>query len=97
MLIRYSYKGCMFECRLKSAIKAVGCVPWDYPMPPSMSEEFCNSSFAENGSVDNSTLSRFDAFMNSGESISNCECLSDCEEVVYETQVIFDYKISLSW
>ena len=83
----------MFECRLKNAIRAIGCVPWDYPMPPSMSsegiKEFCNSSFAENGSVDNSTLSRFDAFMNNGESISSCECLSDCEEVVYETQVIF--------
>ena len=91
----------MFECRLKSAIRGVGCVPWDYPMPPSMnfkgSEEFCNSRFDQNGSPDNSTLSRFDAFMNSGESISNCECLSDCEEVVYETQVIIDYKISLTW
>ena len=89
MITRYSYKGCIFECRLKNAIKAVGCVPWDYPIPPSMSKEgnkkFCNSSPEKNGS----TLLRFDAFMNSGESMSNCECMADCEEVVYKTQVIF--------
>ena len=90
MLTRYSYKGCMFECRLKSAIEAVGvgCVPWDYPIPPSLSlnpsKYFCNSSFAQNGS----TLSLFDDFMNSGKSISNCDCLADCEEVVYERKVI---------
>ena len=88
MLTRYSYKGCMFECRLANAIRAAGCVPWDYPIPPSMnfegSQEFCNSRSSENGS----TLLRFDAFMNSGESMSNCECAADCEEVVYKTQVI---------
>ena len=93
MLTRYSYKGCMFECRLKNAIRNVSCAPWDYPMPPSMKSEgyleFCNSSHAQGGG---STLSRFDDFMNSGDSISNCDCAPDCEAVVYESQVILEYK-----
>ena len=81
----------MFECRLKNTIDEVGCVPWDYPMPKTItfegSQNFCNSSFADTETVENSTLSRFEAFMNSGESITNCECMADCEEVVYEAQV----------
>ena len=79
----------MFECRLKNAINEAGCVPWDYPMPRSMSLErnkkICNSIYNE--TVKNSTLSKFHGFMNSGKSIANCECLSDCEEVVYEATV----------
>ena len=81
----------MFECRLRNAIDEVGCVPWDYPIPPTITMEginqLCNSSFAHDETVENSTLSRFEAFMNSGESMTNCECLADCEEVVYEAQV----------
>ena len=80
----------MFECRLKNAISSANCVPWDYPIPPSMrgNYEFCNSSTAQEGQ-DESTLSRFEAVMNSGDSITNCDCLADCEEVVYKTQVLY--------
>ena len=92
MLNRYSYKGCMFECRLKQTIDTIGCLPWDYPMPTSPSLDrkkgMCTSSVAQNDTAAMSQLARFDAFMNSAESITNCECPADCEEVVYDTQVI---------
>ena len=88
MLNRYSYKGCMFECRLNNAIDEVNCVPWDYPIPPKQhGSEMCTSSIAQNGT---SKLARFEDFMNSKESIDGCNCLPDCEEVVYDAQVSED-------
>ena len=77
----------MFECRLKNVIRETNCVPWDYPMPPGHYYPICNSSAAQDGM----TLSKFEAFMNSGDSIANCDCLADCEEVVYKTQVLFHH------
>ena len=32
----YSQKGCLFECRLENTFSSVGCIPWDFPMPPSV-------------------------------------------------------------
>ena len=29
----YNEKSCQFECRLKFAVRRVGCIPWDYPVP----------------------------------------------------------------
>ena len=39
MFHNYTYEGCIFECRLKKAFKAIGCLPWDYPIPPQLEEE----------------------------------------------------------
>jgi hypothetical protein len=33
IFLTYSQKSCRFECALKDAIDAVGCLPWDYPIP----------------------------------------------------------------
>ena len=48
MFKTYSLKGCQFECKLTNTFKSVGCIPWDYPIPPSLGHEgnipICNSS-----------------------------------------------------
>ena len=88
MFNRYSQKGCIFECRLKNTLNHVGCIPWDYPMPLSLINsqhvEMCNSSYKINSG---SKLATFENHMNSKESIENCDCLPDCEQQVFETQV----------
>ena len=97
MLKTYSLKGCQFECRLKNTYQSVGCIPWDYPIPPSLGEEqdipMCNSRF--NKTISDSSLTRFNHFMDSKESGKDCNCLADCEqEVRFETQVIFPMNIN---
>ena len=39
MFKAYSQKGCLFECRLKNTFSYVGCIPWDFPIPPSVEKE----------------------------------------------------------
>ena len=90
----YSKQGCLFECRLKNVFKLTGCMPWDFPIPPSIEKEhnnnvrMCNSSRQKNEDLSQSDLAKFDDYMNHEESVKNCGCLPDCEEVVFETQVI---------
>ena len=43
----------------------------------------------------NKGLEAFDAFMSSQESLRGCQCLPNCEEVAYETQVISGMSIFL--
>ena len=82
MLRDYRKEGCLFECRIRYAADKAGCIPWDYPLPQNMSDTtLCKSS------NDEQTLEKFEQFMDSAKSISNCSCLSNCEEVKYETQV----------
>ena len=90
MFKTYSHKGCIFECKLKNTYKSVGCIPWDYPIPPSLGEEkdiaMCNSIF--NLTIADSSLARFNDFMDNKEAGKDCDCLPDCEqEVRFETQV----------
>ena len=86
MFSAYSHKGCQFECRLTNAFQRVGCIPWDYPVPPSILHEqgdqvrVCNAGSGGN-------LSDFEAFMDAAESIADCKCEPDCDEVTFETQV----------
>ena len=91
MFNRYSQKGCIFECRLKNTLNHVKCVPWDYPIPPSLinsqNVEMCNSSYKQSETPADSKLATFENYMNSKESIENCNCLPDCEQQVFETQV----------
>ena len=78
----YRKEGCIFECRLRFAAQTAGCIPWDYPTPKNMTDmPFCKSSENEK------TLEIFDQVMDSKGSLANCNCLSNCEEVHYETQV----------
>ena len=88
MLKHYRKEGCLFECRIRYAADQAGCIPWDYPMPKNMSEiPLCKLS------VDEQTLLKFEQFMDSEASLRNCNCLSNCQEVKYETQVSFSYNI----
>ena len=92
MFNEYSQKGCIFECRLQNTYNHVSCIPWDYPIPPSVNEkyvEICNSSYNSSSMETNadSKLAAFEKYMNSKESIENCSCLPDCEQQVFEAQV----------
>ena len=86
MLRHYRQQGCQFECRLRNSAKKAGCVPWDYPLPTNISEIICRNSEGEDDKE--RSLEAFDAFMKSQESLRGCQCLPNCEEVAYETQVI---------
>ena len=89
MFRNYTQEGCIFECQLKNAFETIGCLPWDYPVPPQLEKQdtnhirMCNSS----SSTSESDLARFEDYMNSVNSTINCDCLSDCEEVSFEIQV----------
>ena len=90
MLTLYREEGCLFECRLRFAAKNAGCIPWDYPMPRNLSDmPLCTSSsgnYYSNLGISR-TLEKFEQLMNSNRSLANCNCLTNCEEVEYETQV----------
>ena len=92
MFKTYSHKGCQFECRLKNSFQYVGCIPWDYPVPPSLGDEenipICDSNIKEGQKSADSSLAMFNNHMDSKESGADCNCLPDCEqEVRFETQV----------
>ena len=72
LLTGYSHSGCLFECGLKEAEKACGCVPWNYPGSNSMMmcDLFGNRCFED-------ALSGFDSTLNCG------HCKKDCEKVIY--------------
>ena len=89
MFKNYTHDGCLFECKLKNSFKATGCIPWDYPIPPSVEDQanqidICNSSLKANEISD---LAKFDDYMNSANSTINCSCWSDCEEESFDVQV----------
>ena len=93
MLRNYTYEGCIFECRLKKAFEAIGCIPWDYPIPPHLEDKggnqirMCNSSTEQEESTSESDLAKFEDYMNSANATSNCSCLSECEEQSFKIQV----------
>ena len=91
MLHNYTKEGCLFECRLTNAFREIGCLPWDYPIPPSLEQgqkghiRICNSS--RRSDVTENDLAKFDGYMNNERSASNCHCQPDCEAVAFEIQV----------
>ena len=95
MFKNYSLKGCQFECKLTNTFKSVGCIPWDYPIPPSLGDgesiPICNASVRQG---DMSSLAEFNHYMDDAKSVENCgQCLPDCEQDVrFETQVSITYK-----
>ena len=73
----YTYKSCMFECKLRNVIQTMGCTAWYLPQ----SEEWSGTPLC--------TASYLDWFlfrMGSREATANCDCLPDCEEVTFETK-----------
>ena len=97
----YSQKGCIFECRLKYTFSHVKCIPWDYPVPPSLVKskhvEMCDSSYSSSETPADSKLATFENYMNSKESIEDCNCLPDCEQQVFETQVSYSQDCTNPW
>ena len=85
MFKTYRQKGCHFECRLRYAAHHANCIPWDYPIPKGFEGiAICLSQL--NGT---NLLREFHDGMDDPNSLKNCsyDCLPDCEEVKYDTQV----------
>ena len=89
MFLQYRQLGCLFECRLKYAIRNSGCIPWDYPIPEGVNEAETDICTAGNSGRGN--LASFQDLMNSENSTKKCKCLPDCEEIKYERQVKATY------
>ena len=92
MFKMYTKEGCLFECRLENAFNYSGCIPWDCPIPPLLQMghtrvKMCNSLVEQNVSIYESDLATFNDLMNHEESVTNCNCQPNCEEVVFESQV----------
>ena len=91
MFKQYNKAGCIFECRLKYALKEANCIPWDFPLPLEHQEvPICVSNNPYQNvrvpsAVDNLTV--FYDFMVSKESLQDCNCPDDCEGVSYEVLV----------
>ena len=83
MFRAYTKRGCQFECRLRDAAAHAKCIPWDYPMPKDLEGiEICLTMF----NATTNPLKKFHARMDDPQSLQNCACSADCEEVTYETQ-----------
>ena len=63
----YTRSGCIFECQLKLAFEACGCIPWNYPQTQN-NMEFCN--FAKKPC--------FEKVMENITLMKNCHCPFDC-------------------
>ncbi len=91
MFNTYNEKSCLFECRLKFAIKAGNCIPLDYPAPAGHQWEsypICVASIDKKSRAGElSSLEKFERAMDSADSMKHCECLPNCEEVTYESKV----------
>ena len=87
MFHTYNEKSCQFECRLKYAVKRSKCLPWDYPAPGNKTYPICRSSVRLNSSMPNQ-LTVFENAMNSAESLKDCLCPPNCQEISFESQVV---------
>ena len=84
----YSQKSCIFECSLNFAIRTVGCLPWDFPIPTKMKATdilVCHSSNEYRYGKNNKLIQFFNAMKNQT-ILRNCSCLPDCETIAYDTQ-----------
>ena len=76
----YTQSSCLFECQLKRAYRACGCIGWDYP-------HFSSNLRTCYGNVHRSSDGGhrcFEAFMDSGGMPSQCpQCLGSCESTSY--------------
>ncbi len=80
----YDEAACIFECRMARAAQSAKCAPWDYPTPGNISElPIC---IADKMDQDNA-IRNFEENMSSQETLSGCNCLPNCEEVSFITQV----------
>jgi hypothetical protein len=88
----YSQKSCHFECVLNQAIDQVGCLPWDYPVPPVKQSKVIPVCTAHQNRGDGKDiLELFNAAMDNGSNLHHCDCMSDCEAVIYDSQERTNY------
>ena len=79
---------------MEFAINNVGCLPWDFPVPLKWENahlEICNSSNPGgllDYTVSKSHLLRFYEAMNNDTNLKACDCMPDCETIIYDTQVL---------
>ncbi len=72
---RYSFSHCAFECRMRRAREASGCVPWAYPRTEdARGLPICHRAAEW----------RFYAAANRPVLASECSCLHDCDATEYE-------------
>ncbi len=76
----YTQSSCLFECQLKRAYKACGCIGWEYP-------HFAEDLRVCYGLLDKNIhggMSCFESYMDSGGTPRQCpECLLSCEGISY--------------
>lgn len=89
MFKQYKQLGCMFECRLRYAAMNSRCIPWDYPVPGGQEESNFDVCVANSNGANISNLALFQKLMDSEESMANCYCSPDCEQVTFKPQVNF--------
>ncbi len=80
----YSQSACLFECKLSQAIRACNCSSWDYPrVEPSASIclDYYSYYMDETYNIENTC---FSSMMHNDTLETNCDCLNDCEQIVYE-------------
>ena len=90
----YRQEGCQFECRLRYSAMRANCTPWNYPVPHGLDDiGICTRKFTyvKSDMIYKSYSELFTDLMNDPQSLKNCDCLPNCEEVSYETQVGFIY------
>ena len=84
-LTKYSKKACLYHCALREATSVARCVPWDQPRHPTLDNPvpLCtrNSSAVFRGTFDTVYESAAEG------AFQGCQCLENCEEVVYEYKV----------
>ena len=74
-------------------MKAGYCIPWDYTTPIDGAKNWntFDMCFSNTGDYDfygqKNGLALFEKAMNSNEPLKDCNCLPNCEETAFETQV----------
>ncbi len=94
----YERNACLFECRLRHAMKTTNCLPWDYPEPlnQTLNAAGRNICVIDDHVTLPSPVRAFDRAMGSADATKGCSCPSNCEEVVFETQVHYILVHSLA-
>jgi hypothetical protein len=70
-----SQNACLFECKVKAAMKKCGCTPWDYPQYVDYIDTIC----------DGVQTKCFEEAINFKTSCPSC--LSNCEETIYDASI----------
>ncbi len=84
---KYNESACLFECRLAYAATRAKCIPWDYPVPGLGNLSTLPMCVASKVIGQKNAIRNFEDLMSSKKSAESCNCLPNCEEVSFKTQV----------